>query len=56
MAYKDWSYVVKQSKLRAGRVLTDKEIFEVEKIKAQFNSKRKNFDFSHLSRSLSFFN
>ena len=48
LAYKDWSYVVNQSELRAGRVLTDKEIFEVEKIKAQFNSKRKIFDFSHL--------
>lgn len=48
LAYKDWSYVVEQVRLRAGKVLTSKEISEVEKIKAQFNSKRKSFDFSHL--------
>ena len=48
MAYKDWSYVVEQAGLRAGKVLTQKEILEVETIKAQFNSKRKSFDFSHL--------
>jgi hypothetical protein len=48
LAYKDWSYVVEQAKLRAGKVLTPKEISEVETIKAQFNSKRKSFDFSHL--------
>lgn len=48
LAYKDWSYVVEQTKLRAGKVLTHKEISEVERIKAQFNSKRKSFDFSHL--------
>lgn len=48
LAYKDWSYVVEQTKLRAGKVLTQEEILEVEKIKAQFNSKRKSFDFSHL--------
>lgn len=48
LAYKDWSYVVQQAKLRAGKILTQKEISEVEIIKAQFNSKRKSFDFSHL--------
>lgn len=48
LAYKDWSYVVEQIKLRAGKVLTEKEISEVEKIKSQFNNKRKSFDFSHL--------
>lgn len=48
LAYKDWSYVVEQARLRAGKVLTPKEISEVEKIKAQFNNKRKSFDFSHL--------
>ena len=48
LAYKDWSYVVEQTKLRAGKVLTEKEISEVEAIKAQFNSKRNSFDFSHL--------
>jgi hypothetical protein len=34
--------------LRAGKVLTPEEILEVKKIKEQFNSKRKLFDFSHL--------
>lgn len=48
LAYKDWSYVVEQARLRAGKVLTQKEISEVETIKAQFNSKRKLFDFAHL--------
>lgn len=48
LAYKDWSYVVEQIKLRDGKVLTQKEISEVERIKAQFNNKRKSFDFSHL--------
>lgn len=48
LAYKDWSYVVEQVRLRAGKVLTEKEILEVETIKAQFNSKRNSFDFSHL--------
>jgi len=40
--------VVEQTRLRAGKVLTQEEILEVEKIKAQFNSKRKSFYFSHL--------
>ena len=48
LAYKYWSYVVEQVRLRAGKVLTEKEISEVETIKAQFNSKRNSFDFSHL--------
>ena len=48
LAYKDWSYVVEQTRLRAGKVLTQKEISEIEKIKAQFNNKRKSFNFSHL--------
>lgn len=48
LAYKDWSYVVELNKLRGGKVLTKEELLEVEKIKAQFNSKRKIFDFSHL--------
>ena len=48
LAYKDWYYVVKLGKIRAGKVLTEKEISEVETIKAQFNSKRSSFDFSHL--------
>lgn len=41
--------MVEVSRLRAGKVLTSKEISEVERIKAQFNSKRKSFDFSHLN-------
>ena len=48
LAYKDWSYLVEQTRLRAGKVLTQKEILEVERIKSQFNSKRKSCDFSHL--------
>jgi len=48
LAYKDWSYVVEQARLRAGKILTQKEISETEIIKAQFNNKRKSFDFSHL--------
>lgn len=48
LAFKDWSYVVELSRIRAGKALTTKEILEVQKIKDQFNSKRKLFDFSHL--------
>jgi hypothetical protein len=50
LAFKDWSYVVELSRLRAGKVFTSEEILEggAEKIKEQFNSKRKLFDFSHL--------
>lgn len=48
LAYKDWCFVVEQTRLRAGKVLTPEEILKVEIIKAQFNSKRKSFDFSHL--------
>jgi len=48
LTYKNLSYVVEQARLRAGRVLTQKERSEVETIKAQFNSKRKLFDFAHL--------
>lgn len=48
LAFKDWSYVVELSRLRNGKVLSPKEILEVQQIKDQFNSKRKLFDFSHL--------
>ena len=48
LAFKDWSYVVELSRLRAGKVLTSEEILEIKKIKEQFNSRRKLFDFSHL--------
>jgi hypothetical protein len=40
--------VVELIRLRDGKALTKEEISEIEKIKAQFNSKRKLFDFSHL--------
>ena len=48
LAYKDWKYVVEQIKLRDGKPLTIDNILEIEKIKAQFNRKRIEFDFSHL--------
>jgi hypothetical protein len=48
LAYKDWKQVVEQIKLRAGKPLTAEGILEIEKIKAQFNNKRTEFDFSHL--------
>lgn len=48
LAYKDWKYVVEQIQLRNGKPLTAEDIKEIQKIKDQFNSKRKQFDFSHL--------
>jgi hypothetical protein len=48
LAYKDWIYVVEQIRLRAGKPLTIENITEIEKIKAQFNKNRTEFDFSHL--------
>jgi hypothetical protein len=48
LAYKDWRYVVQEIILRAGKPLTVEDILEIEKIKAQFNKKRTQFDFSHL--------
>uniref|UniRef100_UPI001D01224E hypothetical protein n=1 Tax=Coccidioides immitis TaxID=5501 RepID=UPI001D01224E len=48
LAYKDWKYVVQQIIFRAGKPLTGENILEIEKIKAQFNKKRTEFDFSHL--------
>lgn len=48
LAYKDWKNVVEQLILRDGKPLTNEEILEVERIKAQFNKKRKFFDFTHL--------
>jgi hypothetical protein len=35
-------------RLRAGKPLTIENITEIEKIKAQFNRNRTEFDFSHL--------
>lgn len=52
LAYKDWSFVVEQTRLRAGNALTQKEISEVEIIKAQFYSKRKSFDSHHFVENL----
>ena len=48
LAYKDWKFVVEQIRLRAGKPLTIENITEIEKIKAQFNKNRTEFDFSHL--------
>jgi hypothetical protein len=48
LAYKDWKFIVELLKKRSGKILTNEEISEVEKIKAQFNKKRILFDFSHL--------
>jgi LAGLIDADG DNA endonuclease family protein len=48
LAYKDWRHVVQEIILRGGKSLTVKDILEIDKIKAQFNKKRKQFDFSHL--------
>jgi LAGLIDADG endonuclease len=48
LAYKDWRHVVQEIRLRAGKPLTVEDILEIEKIKAQFNKKRTQFDFSHL--------
>lgn len=48
LAYKDWKYVVEQINLRNGKPLTAEDILEIQKIKAQFNNNRKQFDFSHL--------
>lgn len=49
LSFKDWSYVVKLSKLRNGKAITSKEISEIIKIKSQFNNKRNSFDFEHLN-------
>ena len=48
LAFKDWKYVVEQIRLRGGKPLTAENTLEITKIKAQFNNKRKQFDFSHL--------
>lgn len=49
LAYKDWSYLVKKNIARNSKPLSKEDIVEIEKIKAQFNSKRDLFDFSHLN-------
>lgn len=46
LAYKDWSYVQDLTKEQKGSTL--ERIEEIKTIKAQFNSKRKVFDFTHL--------
>jgi hypothetical protein len=48
LAYKDWKFVVELQIKRAGKILTNEEILEVERIKAQFNKKHISFDFTHL--------
>jgi hypothetical protein len=48
LAYKDWSYVVNKIISRNGAKLSEEEIKDIVKIKSQFNTKRKSFDFSHL--------
>jgi hypothetical protein len=45
LAYKDWRKV---QDIRKGKNITPEQIKEVEAIKAQFNSKRKLYNFSHL--------
>jgi len=52
LAYKDWSYVVNKSISRGGKPLNQEDILEIERIKAQFNNKRKLFDFSHLNNMI----
>lgn len=54
LAYKDWSRLLEKMNLRNGKVLTKQEISEVETIKAQFNAKRKLFDFTHLESLIYF--
>lgn len=46
LAYKDWKHV--QDIRASADILTKEQINQVEYIKSQFNSKRKNFSFSHL--------
>ena len=48
LAYKDWKYVVEQINIRDSMPLTNQNILEIQKIKAQFNKNRTKFDFSHL--------
>jgi len=48
LAYKDWKSVVELLIKREGKTLTNEEILEVEKVKAQFNKNRILFDFTHL--------
>jgi len=48
LSYKDWKFVVELLIKKGNKILTNEEISEVEKIKAQFNKKRTLFDFSHL--------
>ena len=50
LAYKDWCLV---QDLHRGKSLSNKDLDKIREIKAQFNNKRKIFDFSHLN-SLSF--
>ena len=49
LAYKDWSYLVNKNLTRNSKPLSKEYIIEIKKVKAQFNSKRELFDFSHLN-------
>ena len=46
LAYKDWCLV---QDLHKGKSLNKQDLDKIKEIKAQFNSKRKKFDFSHLN-------
>lgn len=47
LAYKDWKLVIEQIRSQ-GKPLTEDNISDIKKIKAQFNNNRTIFDFSHL--------
>jgi len=49
LAYKDWCRV--QDLRKGGKILTREGVVEIESVKAQFNSKRKLFDFSGASEA-----
>ena len=46
LAYKDWCLV---QDLHKGKSLNKQDLDKIKEIKAQFNSKRKKLDFSHLN-------
>ena len=46
LAYKDWCIVQDFIK---GKSLNKEDLVKINKIKSQFNNKRKDFDFSHLN-------
>ena len=52
LAYKDWKFVVELLIKREGKILSNEEILEVERIKTQFNKNRILFDFTYLDFNL----